>query len=293
MEFGVCLPSAGHKATVENILRVAGWAEALGFHSLWVTDHVVLPERVESWYPYRANGRWDYPPDTKWLDPLLTLMRAGVTAPSLKLGTTVLVAPLRNPILLAKQVATLDFLSGGRVILGVGAGWMEEEFDLIGASFADRGSRVVEMVQLMRAFWSGESLDFHGKYWQVEDCMMYPRPVNGTVPIFWGGHSDAAIRRAARVGEGWHPTQIPWHDLRQGIDKLHAYCEQYGRDPKSVPIIVRPYDKYPVSAEMIEENAALGVVHWIIDPIIKDPDLNALHDAMLSVAEIAKLTPRA
>ena len=138
MEVGVIIPNAGPKASVENIVTTAQWAEELGYHSLWLTDHVVLAEEVNAYYPYRSHGRWDYPPDTVWLDPLLTLGWAGQAAPSLKLGTSVLVLPIRNPVLLAKQIASLDFLSGGRAILGAGTGWMEEEFNIIGESFQNR-----------------------------------------------------------------------------------------------------------------------------------------------------------
>ncbi|NJL44278.1 MAG: LLM class flavin-dependent oxidoreductase, partial [Nitrosarchaeum sp.] len=156
MEVGVIIHNAGDKANPENLIKTAQWAEALGYHSIWLTDHVVLKEEVNSWYPYRTHGRWDYPPDTKWIDPLLTLAWAGAAAPTLKLGTSVLVVPLRNPILLAKQLASLDFLTGGRVILGAGAGWMAEEFELIGQDYANRGKRVLEMVELMRQLWRGE-----------------------------------------------------------------------------------------------------------------------------------------
>jgi alkanesulfonate monooxygenase SsuD/methylene tetrahydromethanopterin reductase-like flavin-dependent oxidoreductase (luciferase family) len=165
MEVGVILPNAGPKASVENLITTARWAEELGYHSLWLTDHVVLAEQIDAYYPYRTHGRWDYPPDTVWLDPLLTLAWAGQAAPSLKLGTSVLVLPIRNPVLLAKQIASLDFLSGGRVILGAGAGWMEEEFNIIGESFKNRGKRVAELVELMRQFWTGEMVDFQGEYY--------------------------------------------------------------------------------------------------------------------------------
>lgn len=292
MEFGVCLPSAGPKATAENIVTVARWAEELGFHSVWVTDHVVLQTQVDSWYPYRSHGRWDYPTDTNWLDPLLALSWAGAVGPTLKLGTTILVAPLRHPILLAKQASTLDYLSGGRLILGLGAGWMEEEFNLIGQSYADRGARAVEMVKLMRAFWSGEMVHFEGKYWQLDDCQMYPTPVHKTIPVYWGGHSEASMRKVARVGDGWHPTQIPLAELKAGVKRMREICEQMGRDPDSVPIIARPYDKYKVTPETLAEHEAMGVTHWIVDPIIKDPSLSVLREEMERVAELVKLPRR-
>src|SRR4030067_3529911 len=125
MEVGTRLTNAGAKAKPENIITVARWAEELGFSTVWVSHHIVLPERVDSYYPYRPNGRWDYPSDTNYLGRLLTLAWVGAAAPSLKLGTSVFVAPLYNPVVLAKQVASLHYLTDGRVILGIGAGWME------------------------------------------------------------------------------------------------------------------------------------------------------------------------
>ncbi|MCQ3978969.1 MAG: LLM class F420-dependent oxidoreductase, partial [Anaerolineae bacterium] len=206
MQIGIRLPSAGAKVSPENLVTAARWAEALGYHSVWVSDHVALPEKVDSFYPYDPQGRWPYPANTPWLDPLLALAWAAAVAPSVKLGTSVMVVPLRQPILLAKQLSSLDFLSGGRVILGVGAGWMEEEFDLIGVPFERRGPRTAEMIALVRAFWRGEPVNFQGEFYEAADCQMAPRPVQPTIPVVWGGHTDAALKRVARVGDGWHPT---------------------------------------------------------------------------------------
>jgi probable F420-dependent oxidoreductase len=320
MEFGVNLPTSGAAATLENIVKVAGWAEELGFHSLWASDHVVLPERVDAWYPYAQDKRWPYPADTNWLDPLLALAWAAQAAPHCKLGTNVLVVPLRDPMLLAKQTATLDYLSGGRLLLGIGAGWMEEEFKLLGVPFADRGARTAEMVRLMRAFWSGAKVDFKGKYWQVADCLIHPLPVRRSVPIYWGGHSEAALRHVARVGDGWLPLGLSMVELRAGIELIRAIRERLPqtttevvstprdrdqqlppattevvttpRDPNGVPVVVRPGTQYKVDAERLEEHQALGVTHWIVDNPSRDPAFQALHDEMLRVAELCQLPAR-
>lgn len=295
MQVGVIIPNAGPKAGPENIIAVARWAEELGYHSLWVTDHVVLAEQVDAYYPYRSHGRWDYPPDTAWLDPLLSLAWAGAAAPSLKLGASVLVLPLRNPVLLAKQLASLDVLSGGRLILGAGAGWMEEEFKLIGESFQNRGKRVIEMVELMRQLWTGQTVDFQGEFYRVSGCRMHPRPAQPTIPVVWGGHSQAALRRVARVGDGWHPTQISLEQLEAGLQQLRQYCEESGRDFDSVAIFARPGDTYPINAESQARHVALGVHHLIVDTPIKavDPDLKLLRARMEQAAEVCGLQPRA
>jgi probable F420-dependent oxidoreductase len=294
MHVGVILPSAGPKCSPEHVGTVARWAEELGYSSLWVTDHVALPLSCESFYPYRSHGRWDYPPETPWLDPLLALSWAGAAAPGLQLGTSVLVAPLRHPVLLAKQVATLDYMSGGRAILGVGAGWMAEEFATMGVSFADRGRMVEELVALMRACWSGETVEFAGRYYQASGFKMYPRPASGSVPIIWGGHSDAALRRVARVGDGWHPTQIPLDALAAGIAKLRRYCEEAGRDPATAMIVARPGNTYAITEESHQRHLELGVTHLVADTPIPqpDPDLSLLRERMEEIARICGLQPR-
>jgi probable F420-dependent oxidoreductase len=294
MEVGVIIPNAGPKASPERIVTVARWAEALGYSSVWVTDHVTLPLQCDSWYPYRSHGRWDYAPDTYWLDPLLALQWAAAAAPSLKVGTSILVVPLRNPLLLAKQLSTLDFLTGGRVILGAGAGWMKEEFDIIGQSYSNRGKRLLEMVQLMRRCWSGEVVDFHGEFYQVSGFQMYPLPVKRNIPVIWGGHSDAAIRRCARTGDGWHPTQITIVQLREGLAKLKEFCEEFDRDPATVPIVARPGNTYVVDDDAHARHLELGVTHLVADTPIKqeDPDLSILRTEMERIARVCGLRPR-
>jgi probable F420-dependent oxidoreductase len=291
MQVGVIVPNAGTKATPENLVTVARWAEELGYSSIWVTDHIALPHQVDAWYPYRSHGRWDYPPETAWLDPLLSLAWAGAAAPSLTLGTSVQVIPLRNPLLLAKQLSTLDYLSGGKLILGAGAGWMEEEFDLIGVPFSTRGRRAVEMVQLMRQCWTGDTVDFAGEFFQVSGFKMYPTPVRKTIPVVWGGHSDAALKRVAQVGDGWHPTQITVQQLADGIQKLRHYCQEAGRDPAEVLIVARPGDTYDITAETHAQHVALGVDHLIVDTPIKqeDPQLQYLRERMERIADLLHL----
>jgi probable F420-dependent oxidoreductase len=211
----------------------------------------------------------------------------------LQLGTSVLVAPLRNPILLAKQLSSLDYLSGGRMNLGLGAGWMGEEFDLIGAPYADRGQRLIEMVRLMRELWTGETVDFHGAYWTVTGAKMYPRPTRGTIPISFGGHTDAAIRRAAQIADAWQPTQITVAQLRDGIRKLRQYAVEADRDPDSVTIMARPGNVYAVDATTHAIHQELGVGHIILDTVIMSADQAELIDQMHGWADVIGLTPRA
>jgi probable F420-dependent oxidoreductase len=290
MKVGVLLPNAGPKASAEHVAEVARSAEALGFDSLWTSDHVLIPDHVESYYPYRANGRWDYPSDSKWMDPLLSLAWVAAAAPHLQIGTSVLVAPLRNPVLLAKQVSTLDFLSGGRVILGLGAGWMKEEADVLNMSFDDRGSRLHEMIDLMRHLWTGESANFHGRYWTVTGARMHPTPIRRRVPIALGGHSPAAIRRAARVADAWLPHARLPEQLREEIQQLRAECQRSGRP--SVEVIVQSGRAYQLSPEMHAIHQELGVDHVILDTHVSSDDQSEFIDAMHRWAEITGLKRR-
>jgi probable F420-dependent oxidoreductase len=294
MDVGVILPTAGPNCSPQRIVTVARWAEELGYGSLWLTDHVALPLNCDSFYPYRSHGRWDYPPETPWLDPLVSLAWASAAAPSLRLGTSVLVAPLRHPVLLAKQVASLDYLSGGRVLLGVGAGWMAEEFRTMNVSFAERGRRLDEMVAIMRACWSGETVEHTGAQFQLGGFKMHPRPAQSQIPIIWGGHSDAALRRVARLGDGWHPTQIALDALADGMARLHRFCEEQGRDPSSLLIVARPGNNYPITEASHARHLELGVTHLVADTPIPqpDPDLSLLRERMETIARICGLRPR-
>ncbi len=289
MDVGINLPNAGPKATRANIEAVAERAQALGFGSLWVTDHVILAETITSPYPYRDNYLWDYPTDVLWLDPLISLAVASSVAPNLAVGTSVLIGPLRNPVLVAKQVATLDYLTGGRAILGLGAGWNEEEFALVGVPFAERTRRLLEMVGVMRALWTGESIDFEGEYWSLRDARMYPVPVNHKVPILFGGHSDAALRRVAKVADGWLPTQLTLAQLQDGVERLRRYCDEAGRDPDEITVVAWPGKTYELTPESHAAHVELGLDGVIGSTLISDPSVDMLMDTMEEWAEICGL----
>jgi probable F420-dependent oxidoreductase len=270
MKLGVRLPNGGPIATLENIRKVVTWADELGFDGVWIGDHVVLPERVESVYPYGGGG-WSRPPDTPVLDPVVALSLAAAWSSRLTVGTSVLILPLRHPVLIAKQVATLDALSGGRVRLGLGVGWMREEFDLVGAPFDDRGRRSDEMIHLMRAFWSGDTVRFGGEFWSVQGGGMHPAPPRRSVPVFWGGHSDAALRRVARLGDGWMPIGLDAAGLAARAEVLRRFCRDAGRDMNNVRIVARPDQAF--TRELVEAHEALGVEGMIADPPMRSESL--------------------
>lgn len=189
----------------EQTAEVAGHAEALGFESVWVAEHLVFPTAIASRYPYAAEGVPPINPATPLLDPLLVLMQVAARTQRIRLGTNVYILPLRHPIAVARMVTTLDVLSGGRVSFGVGLGWLAEEFEAVGVDFATRAGRTRESIRALRALWTEEEPSFTGRHVHFAPVRFEPKPVQRPhPPILVGGESDAALRRAAELGDGWY-----------------------------------------------------------------------------------------
>ena len=208
--FGCSLPSRGPLASPQALRALAQRAEELGFDSAWVSDHIILPRQVESFYPYSPDGTPAFSPDQPYYDPLSTLNFLAGCTHRLRLGTHVLIIPYRSPVLAAKMIATLDTLSEGRVTLGVGVGWMAEEFQALGLdTFAERGAVTDEYLRLFKELWTADNPEFHGRYGQVSGAGFLPKPVQKPHPPLWiGGHTGPALRRAAALGDGWMPIGL-------------------------------------------------------------------------------------
>lgn len=274
MEIGVHLPHVGPQATRETILEFAKRIEGLGFDSLWVSDHVVIPRGYESRYPYNPSGRlgWD---DLPLLEPLSTLLFVAAVTERVKLGTTVLVAPMRNPVLHAKIMATLDVLSGGRFICGVGVGWLKEEFDALAMPFDHRGARMDEFLQVMKNLWTTDDNAFHGRYYQMERVAFAPRPLQQPHPPIWiGGNSDPALRRAARIGDSWHAAGSTAEQVEEALPRLHAFVRAEGRDPADVPVTVRTPiaggEDSDATLARLRRYKELGVTHLCVETGYRD-----------------------
>tara|TARA_Y100001947_G_scaffold88169_1_gene74963 strand:+ start:1171 stop:2079 length:909 start_codon:yes stop_codon:yes gene_type:complete len=194
----------------EQLRSVAQRAEDLGYDHVWVSDHIILPKKVDSFYPYAADGVATFRPDEPYYEPLAALNFIAGCTQRVRLGTHVLIIPYRNPVLTAKILSTLDVLSGGRVILGAGVGWMEEEFQAMGLdTYKERGAVTDEYLQLYKELWTKESPSFNGKYYQISDSGFEPKPAQKPHPPVWiGGHTGPAIRRAAKYGDGWMPIGL-------------------------------------------------------------------------------------
>lgn len=276
MQVGVFVPSYwtdyGTYGIARAIEETARTADALGYVSLWANDHVITPaEQAGMGYV---------------IEPLVTLASLIHLAPRLHLGTSTLVLPQRHPIVVAKQVAALDVLSGGRFILGVGVGWLEEEFRYLNADFARRGAVTDEAIALMRVLWGQESATFHGRFYDVSDASMFPKPVRGAVPVWVSGNTPPAIRRAARHGDAWDPFCIGLDDFTAGVASLRAQARQADRPVPTIAAHMRirigaghdDGDAVPIAGGVDEVTEALiqyrraGMEYLICDFVADDVD---------------------
>lgn len=209
MKFGLLLPNFGAIASGETIAASARLAEARGFDSVWTTDHVLMPADMPD--PYG-----------NLIESLVALTIAATVTEDVGLGTSIIVTPQREPVLLAKQLAGIDVVSGGRLILGAGVGWLEQEFNYLGADYAKRGARFDEWLALMRALWNGDGA-FSGESVTIDDALFAPQPPRGRcTPVWIGGNSSHAISRAAEIADGWHPVGLTPAELGEGLAKLRG-----------------------------------------------------------------------
>ena len=258
MKFGLRYCNTGAYVDPKRAVALAQAAEAAGFESMWTVEHTVVPGGYGSTYPYAAGGRMAGGQDDIPLpDPLIWMAYVAAATQRIKLATGIMILPQHNPVVVAKQVATLDHMSGGRILLGIGVGWLKEEFEALGVPFEDRGRRTDEYIQVMRELWSAERPTFEGAFVRFKDAHCRPRPVNGRVPIIVGGHSPAAARRAGRFGDGFFPARGAPQDL---FDLVRASARDAGRDPSAIEITVGLPDKL----DEIPALAAAGVQRVLV-----------------------------
>ncbi len=230
MKLSIEFPSVAYREGPEAARRFAQAIERIGYDHIDVFDHVVMGFAIDG----RPAG--PYSPTMPILEPLMTLAHVAAVTSRVTLGTEVLVLPQREPTLVAKQVSTLDTLSGGRVRLGVGVGWQESEYDALGADFGTRGARMDEAISLLRAYWADARVDFDGKHYHATAMAMEPKPPQGrALPIWIGGNSEPAYRRVGRLGDGWLASRVgDADDARRALDTIRRYAEQAGRDPSAI-----------------------------------------------------------
>jgi probable F420-dependent oxidoreductase len=263
MKLGLMFVNTGPFTNPALLTHLATTAERCGVESLWTVEHVVIPQDYKSPYPYSSSGKIPGGEDVSIPDPLLPLSFAAAVTKKIKLATGVLILPQRHPLYVAKEVATLDQLSGGRAILGIGSGWLAEEFSALGLDFHTRGARTDEAIESIRVLWSDAAASFHGKHFNFGPVKCYPKPTQkGGVPIHIGGHSPAAARRAGRYGDGFFPALGEIPKLKELFAMMKSEAEKAGRDPGMIELSCMGRAR----VDELKALAAIGVSRVVIAP---------------------------
>ena len=263
MKIGIASVNVGGRDGAAMV-RLGQAAEAAGVESFWTFEHVVVPESYESPYPYSRDGKMPVTPETPFADPLISLAHLAGATTTLRLATGVNIAPQANPLLLAKQVASLDFLSGGRLILGLGAGWLKEEYDAMGVPFSGRGRRFDDYIEAMKKVWSGDTVEHHSSYLNWSGFKSFPLPVQRPhPPLIIGGTSDAAFRRVASYGDGWFAPSRNIDDLRGMCTRLREELKRVGRPPGEIEISAM-WGPGTEGMEFLSQYRELGVSRLVV-----------------------------
>jgi probable F420-dependent oxidoreductase len=235
MLIGVTVPNIGPLAMTGAAVEIAEHAERLGFASVWTVDHVVLPHVSSEAYPYTRQPGVSLPPSWPIIDPLITLAAIAARTSRVLLGTSVYLLPLRHPVINAKLAVSVDILSKGRLLLGVGLGWIKEEYETLSVSWENRGRLFDEQIDLLRTLWRDAAPRFDGQFWQISEIGFEPKPVNGDIPLLIGGKNDISRRRAAKRGDGWHLIDMEPVEIAAARAALAEDCRTAGREPEQVP----------------------------------------------------------
>ena len=264
MKFGIMFANSGPAAEPEHAVALAQLAEEAGFESLWTVEHVVVPVGYESQYPYSRDGRMPGGEEVAIPDPLVWLTWVGAHTTRITLATGILILPQRNPVVLAKEVATLDRLTGGRLLLGVGVGWLREEFEAIGVPFDERAARTDDHIEALRALWAEGQSSYDGRFTSFPAVQSLPKPAQaGGPPIVVGGHTEAAARRAGRLGDGFFPARGDLDTLPGLLDVMRKAAVDAGRDPDAIEITTGG----AMDVEGAKRYAELGVSRLVIPPL--------------------------
>lgn len=265
------------------LVPLAALLDEAGYHGLMISDHLVYPRQLTSKYPYspHPDGRPIWEPETAWPDPWVTIGAMSAVTTNLHFATNIYVAGHRPVLQVAKEVGTAAVLSDNRVVLGVGAGWMREEFELQGADFDNRGRRLTEMMAALRTLWGGGWVEHHGEFYDIPAVTMEPHPTV-PVPIYSGGHTPVALRRAAKVADGWIGNAYRWDEAAEHVGALRRELASNGRQHDDFAVVCGLYEM--PSAELFERaEAELGITDtlclpWVMDPNLTDKQRNGIVD---------------
>jgi probable F420-dependent oxidoreductase len=263
MKVGLMFVNSGPFSQPELLAHLAVSAEQCGVESLWTVEHVVIPQGYQSPYPYAKDGKIPGGEDVAIPDPLLPLSYVAALTTKVKLATGVMILPQRNPLYVAKEMATLDLLSHGRTILGIGSGWLKEEFDALGLDFHVRGARTDEAIKALRAVWNDNPSSFHGKHFNFGPLMSFPKPAQkGGIPVVIGGHSPAAARRAGRLGDGFFPAIADAAKLKELFGIMRDEAHKHGRNADAIELSCMGR----ANLDTIKAFADLGITRIVVPP---------------------------
>src|SRR5215470_9220282 len=259
MKFALTGVGSGSTARAELLVQVAQKAEALGFESAWIPEHLAVPVTITSRYPYSADGKFPGGPGAALHDPFVALGFVAASTKTIKLGTGVFVLPLRNPLAVAKAVTSVDVLSNGRLLFGVGIGWLEDEFNAVGMNFKDRAARTREWIKIMKALWTEGTPQFSGKFHSFAPLGFNPKPVQKPhPPIIFGGESRPALKRVAEVGDGWFGYRYTPETIAPQIALLKELTAQAGRKFSQLEITIAPEAGVQLTLDTVKRFADAG-----------------------------------
>ena len=246
-----------------GMVGLAQLAEGLGFESVWTFEHAIVPNEYQSKYPYSPDGKMGVTPETNFVDPLIALTAVAAQTKTIRLGTGVNILSQANPLYVAKQAASLDFVSGGRFELGVGIGWLKEEFQAAGTPFERRGARFDDYIQAMRKLWSGETVEHQSEFIDWTGFKSYPVPVQNPFPVVIGGTKGKAFERTARYGNGWFaPTASP-DQLAPLMKELGQACAEFDRDPSEIEVTAMWFPNHEDLSD-VERYQGMGVGRLVV-----------------------------
>ena len=280
MRYGVFLPVSGRAASRKTLMQAAQQAESLGYDSVWAADRLVMPWKIETTYPYSKEATFIVPPDRPFFDTLTCLAFLAGCTEKIQLGMSVMVLPYRHPLHWAKIATTIDQLSMGRLILGVGVGWMEEEFTAMNAPFKERGKVSDEQLTLLKQLWSEEHISFHGRYYNVDDIAFNPKPYQKPrLPIWVGGEGKHAQRRAAIFGDAWFPyfVRITPNELAAGFENVRSEARKAGRKPEDVQLACCLPIEITANAGAPIENYLKGSIDQVTERLMEFMDVGVVH----------------
>jgi len=287
MKFGVHISQAvGFKPAGADYIGIAQHAEGLGFDSVWLGDHVVIPKAITAKYPYTKDGSIGFPPTTPWPDTFAIFSAMAASTKKIRFGTGILVVPYRNPVDVAKSVATVDLISNGRFSLGVGIGWLQEEFQTLGIPFNERGPRTDEYLRIMKAMWTGGNTTHKGRFFSVPDLHVNPLTVQKPhPPILVGGQGEPAFKRIAALGDGWLCGHIPVDALRPQIDQLSNIMAEKGRKMSELTLAMISDPEVARDKKGVAALAGAGISEMVI--YLRDLDIDQCRRELDSLAKAA------